>query len=104
MNLYAYQQAREAGEIFVHYPLAGRKKQLPLRVGQVVENDDTLSANEFGFAIAGLEAAVTRESGGFATIYVLYPVEAPAICNLWIGPLDVLSEYVVEVSDEVIQS
>lgn len=65
----------------------------PLRLGDVVENNDTKRLD-----IAGWPAVVTHEKDGWATLYVYgrakkdhkYPG-----CLIWFGPFTVKSEEVI---------
>ena len=99
MNIQAMKAALEE-PVLIHYPTCGRGKHFALRTGKIVDNDDTRSTDGYGFALSGLEMTVTADSAGQTRGYVLWHVGSPTVCNLWIGPVEILTEYVVTEDEE----
>jgi len=85
--------ARQAAFVPHHYPSAGRGRRGCLRRGRVVENEDTLDS------YAGMEAVVTHEEDGLARVYVLYHFDPILKMSMWVGPIQLFSEY-IESEDE----
>ena len=91
--------ARQAAFVPHHYPSAGRGRHGCLRIGRIIENEDTLRSGAGIESCAGMEAVVTHEEDGLARVYVLYHFDPILKMSIWVGPIQLFSEY-IESEDE----